>query len=96
MTLTSDWLAKLIREENCAFLCGAGVSVPSGLPSAADYVQYLVDLLIRSLPPNIKLDKDQYQKLCGHRMEFIFQIATQTPGISVEEGLTALEASTRT
>lgn len=93
MKPSSDWFAALIKEENCAFLCGAGISVPSGLPSAASYVKHLVDVLASRLPADIELDGAVYQSLCGHRMEFIFQVATQTPGISVEQAMATLEGA---
>lgn len=89
--LGANWLADVIRTETCAFLCGAGASVLSGFPTSWDFIGCLVDGLIRSAGNQIDVDQSLRQVLSAQRLEYVLQVASQTPGVDAIACLDVLQ-----
>ncbi len=78
---TTPWLQDTVAAGNLAFLCGAGVSVPSGLPLSSEYVDEFVGALIRVAAPPLQLDADARRRLGKHRLEYVSHVVSQTPWV---------------
>lgn len=83
------WLALQIQRSDIAFLCGAGTSVPSGLPTAAAFVRQFIYALEEAA--SCKLPQETVDKLSMHRLEHILQIAQQTPAFALDDCLACLQ-----
>lgn len=92
VTFSAEWLANVIQQESCAFLCGAGASVPSGLPTAFQFIEHLITALLEACP--IRIDNVQRSTLCQQRLEYVLQIATQTRGVDVVSCVQTLNIAT--
>src|SRR4051794_11615392 len=93
----------LKNDQRIALLCGAGVAVDAGLPTADAIVrQFVASLLVASADAVYNrpgpLTDDQRDELLGdvaprlraHRMEYIFAYAESTPGVTAERLLAGL------
>jgi hypothetical protein len=87
----SQSVADLIQGGNVAFLCGAGVSVPSGLPAAQPFVQHLITSLVKNSQVSSPLAASIVSRLCKHRLEYVLGILEGTPGAKTSACLQALE-----
>jgi tetratricopeptide (TPR) repeat protein len=91
--LPSSWLADLIRGETCAFLCGAGASALSGLPTSWEFIECIVDNLADVAKNEVTLEHELHQRLSAQRLEYVLQIASQTPGVNAPSCLNVLLGS---
>jgi hypothetical protein len=92
--LPVSWLVEAIRNDNCAFLCGAGVSVPSKLPDAASFVAWLVDCLVDACASaGAELTDAAMTRLRQERLEWVLGVAGRTPGVSPADALAPLDGA---